>query len=163
MRDKTRMEAIRALVYNQPGFYDVYFNDRGILQIEPLSKTDWENTGLVLSAGGYYDRKFKFSTTNAITNVSVTSTGKDVGVSVESKDVIGLDLSAFFGNISASTPNPNNANKNTSKATTNTKSKAKTSTTSNKYGNPFNNRPKKVWINADGGTDSFKKSFIKLL
>jgi hypothetical protein len=40
-RGKTTIEVIRSLVFSQLGFFDIWFNDRGILQIEPISKKDW--------------------------------------------------------------------------------------------------------------------------
>lgn len=160
-RDKTRMEVIRGMVFNSLGYFDVWFNDRGILQIKPISKTDWENTGLVLSDGGYYNRKFKFSTTNAITSVVVNGNELDRGLTMKSKDVVNLDLSAVFGNNVTSISNPNQ-----SKAVSDSKSKKKgkqSSATKNKYGNPFNNKKKKVMIDADDGSDSMKKQLVKAM
>ena len=101
-RDKSWIEVIRSLVFSRLGYFDIWFNDKGILQIEPISKTDWENTGLVLTGGTYHDRKFKFSTTNAITNVVVNKDGLNIGYTVTSEQELGLDLRAFFGNIVAS-------------------------------------------------------------
>ena len=159
MRGKTEIEAIRSLVYSQLGYYDVYFNDKGILQIEPLSKRDWENTGLVLSSGGYHDRKFKFSTTNAITTVTLEGSGATAGSIIHPTQ---LDLSAFFGIVDASISNQQNTTKNTTKAVTTNKSKT-TKDSPNKYGNPFMNKPKKAWINADNGSGGFKSALAKRL
>ena len=163
-RDKSAIEIIRSLVYGSLGFFDVHFNDRGVLQIEPLSKSDWENTGLILNAE-YYNRKFKFSTTNAITNVTVNGSDLEFGNNISMQDLVGLNLSAFFGIIGTSVTNP--ASKNTTNAVTNGKTSGKTSSknkkTSNKNNNPFNNKKKKVWINADGGSDAMKKALAKKL
>jgi hypothetical protein len=167
MRDKTFIEGIRDLVYNSLGYFDVYFNDRGVVQIQPLSKTDWENTGLILN-DEYYDRKFKFSTTNAITGVNVTGSDDTIGTNIHFSQLRGLNLAAFFGNVVASTPNPanktsavqktNNTNKNKNK------NKNKTNNTiNNKYGNPFNNKKKKAWINADGGSNGMKNALARQL
>ena len=167
MRDKTYIEGIRDLVYNSLGHFDVYFNDRGVVQIQPLSKTDWENTGLILN-DEYYDRKFKFSTTNAITGVNVTGSDDTIGDMFHFSQLRGLNLASFFGNVVTSTPNPanqtsavqktNNTNKNKNK------NKNKTNNTiNNKYGNPFNNKKKKAWINADGGSNGMKNALAKQL
>ena len=163
IRGKTEIEAIRDIVYSQLGQYDVYFNDRGILQIEPLSKTDWENTGLVLSNGSFTDRKFKFSTTNAITNVTLEGSGTGGGKEI---NPVELDLSAFFGTVGESVSNPNS--KNTSNAAKNNNSGKKTTSTKttvidNKYGNPYMNKPKHAWVNADNGSGDFKSSVVKAL
>lgn len=157
-RDKTKIEIIRSLVFNSLGCFDVWFNDNGVLQITPLSKYDWERTGLILANGGYYGRKFKFSTTNAITNVAINGTDLTAGTKVSSKDALGLDLSAFFGNVSTSIADPNN--KNTSNAT----KKTTTTKTTNKYGNPYNNKPKRIIVSEDrGGSSGFKSGIISKL
>jgi hypothetical protein len=167
IRDKTLIDAIRSIVHNSLGYFDIYFNDRGVLQIVPMSKTDWENTGLVLNTGEYYDRKFKFSTTNAITTVNVSGSELNVGKDISLTDITGLNLSAFFGTVGTSVANPlNNVSNATTGKKSNSKSKKttkKTSSKSNKYNNPFNNKPRKVWINADGGSNSMKNALAKEL
>jgi hypothetical protein len=165
VRDKTFIETLRALVYYSLGYFDVWFNDRGILQVTPLSKTDWEQTGLILTDGGYYGRKFKFSTTNAITNVIVNGSDFTAGTGVRSEDVIGLNLSAFFGNNTTSIADPNANNKNTSNAVKSTSSSKKTTSSSSKtMKNPFNNKTKKIIVSEDkGGTAGFKAGIIKKL
>jgi len=154
IRDKTRMEVIRDIVYSSLGFFDVWFNDNGIIQIEPLSKTDWESTGLQLHAYDIMERKFKFSTTNAIVGVRVNGENLDVGKSYGANSLLGLDLAAFFGVVTTSVANPikkTNATKSTSKTTTNTK------------GNPYGNKAKKIWIGADGGSGGFTQEIISYL
>lgn len=166
IRDKSFIEVIRDLVFNSLGYFDVWFNDKGVLQITPLSKTDWENTGLHLTSDNYSNRKFKFSTTNAITGVVVNGSDLKMGTVQKSKDLLDLDLRTFFGNVTTSISDPNN--KNTTKAVTNTSSKSTTtktttSTTSNN-GNPFNNKAKKIIVSADkGGNPNFKDGIVKLL
>ena len=165
-RDKSWIEVIRGLVFNSLGYFDVWFNDKGILQIEPLSKTDWEETGLVLSDGGYYDRKFKFSTTNAITGVVVNGEELSAGSGVTSQKALGVDLSAFFGKNTTSISNPNQSNavKDTKKTNTSNKNaKGKTPAITNKWGNPFNDKRKKLMIDADGGSDSMKHQLAKAM
>lgn len=162
MRGKTEIEMIRSLVFNTLGYYDVWFNDKGVLQITPLSKTDWETTGLHLN-GEYTNRKFKFSTTNAITTVEIEGTEDKVGKQYKGKDLTGLDLTAFFGRIDASV-STSSENKNSTSAVKKTNSSNKNTTViNNKYGNPFNNKPKKVWINADNGSGGFKQLLAKAL
>ena len=155
IRDKTRIEAIRDIVYSSLGYFDVWINDNGILQIEPLSKTDWESTGLQLHAYDIMERKFKFSTTNAITGVLVNGDGLSAGKVYRADSLLGIDLWAFFGRVGASVANPikkTNATKTTS-----------TKTTTNTKGNPYGNKAKKIWIGADGGSGSFTKEIISYL
>ncbi|WP_407374155.1 hypothetical protein, partial [Methanobrevibacter sp.] len=166
IHDKSYIEAIRSLVFNSLGYFDVWFNDKGVLQIDPLSKTDWENTGLHLTADDYTNRKFKFSTTNAITGVIVNGPDLSAGSVQTSKSLIDLDLTAFFGNVATSIQNPNNTTKaaktssSSSKKTTSTKS---TSTGSNN-GNPFNKKKKRILVSEDrGGSAGFKSGIIKKL
>lgn len=157
-RDKPVIEIIRSLVYNSLGYFDVWFSESGVLQIEPISKKDWENTGLVLTDSEYYNRKFKFSTTNAITGVVVNGSDMTMGKGYSSKGLVGIELSLFFGSNFTSISDPNKNN------TTNAVSNNKSSTnTTNKNGNPFNNKAKKVWINADNGSNSMKNSLISKL
>lgn len=163
IRDKSYIEVIRDLVFNSLGYFDVWFNSKGVLQITPLSKTDWENTGLHLTDDGYTDRKFKFSTTNAITGVRVNGSDLKMGVNQNSNEILGLDLSAFFGKVRTSIGDPNN--KNTTKAATTSSNKTTTTstTTVGKNGNPFNNKKKKIMVCADGGDRGFKNAMVKLL
>lgn len=160
-RDKSYIEVIRSLVYSTLGYYDVWFNDNGVLQIEPISKVDWENTGLILTNGEHYNRKYKFSTANAITEVNVNGSDLKLGKLIQSTNATNLDLSAFFGTVGTSISNPN---QNKTKAVTTTKNKNKSTTTKkNKYNNPFNNKKRKVWLNADGGSNAMKNAFAKVL
>ena len=155
-RDKSWIEVIRSVVFESLGFYDVWFNDMGILQIQPLSKTDWENTGLHLTDKEYSDRKFKFSTTNAITDVVANGSDTKKGKTFTTSDLIGLNLNAFFGNITTSVSNQTNSTKKTST----TKSTKKTTTNKD---NPYGNKKKKIWIGADGGSGSFTQEICRLL
>ena len=157
IRDKTFIEVIRGIVYSSLGYFDVWFAESGALQIEPISKKDWENTGLVLSDSEYYNRKFKFNTTNVITKVLVSGSDFTLGSKYESKDLLGLDLSVFFGDYSTTISDPT---KNNTKAV---KSNNTTKNTTNKNGNPYNNKAKKVWINADNGSNDMKNSLISAL
>ena len=145
-RDKTEIELIRSLVFSRLGYFDIYFNDCGILQIKPLSKTDWENTGLHLSSTEYANRKFKFSTANAITGVVVNGSDAKYGKSYTAKDLTKLDLKAFFGNVTTSISDPvqKSATKKTSNAVKN-----KNNTASVNKDNPYGTKKKVVYMNID--------------
>ena len=144
-KGKTYMEAIRTLVFSQLGYFDVWFNDRGILQIEPLAKKDWESTGLHLTTQQMASQKYKFSTTNAVTQVAVEATGLSNGKLFTSKDLgMKLDLTMFFGWQGASISDPTQKDKNTSNAT-----KKTTITTNVNSENPYGTKRKEVWITID--------------
>ena len=145
-RDKTEIELIRSLVFSRLGYFDIYFNDCGILQIKPLSKTDWENTGLHLSSTEYANRKFKFSTANAITGVVVNGSDASYGLTYKSKQLTKLDLKAFFGNFTTSISDPvqKSATKKTSNAVKN-----KNNTASVNKDNPYGTKKKVVYMNID--------------
>lgn len=163
MKDKSAIEVIRSLVYGSLGYFDVWFNDRGVLQITPLDKSEWENTGLHLTNNEFYNRKLKFSTTNAITGVVVNGTKDDKSYMARSVDLIGLNLKAFFGTTTTSISQSSNENKNKSNATSNNSNNNNNTTSNNKYGNPYNNKPKNAWINADNGSDGMKHSLANAL
>jgi len=145
-RDKPIIEVIRSIVFSRLGYFDVYFNDRGVLQIEPLSKNDWENTGLHLSDNEYSERKFKFSTTNTITGVNVNGTDAKKGVSFNSTQLTGLNLTTFFGNITTSISDP--VQQTTAKNTTNAV-KTNNDTTNINKNNPYGTKTKTVYLNID--------------
>lgn len=166
IRDKSYIETIRALTIGTMRYTDVWFNDKGIIQIQPLSRNDWYNTGLVLSTNEYMNRDFKFDTTNAITGVIVNGSEYKKGKYYSSQDLLGLDLSAFFGKITSTVNSLNEStvitgnNKSSSNSTSNS---ASSNSSSSKNGNPYNNKAKRVWINADNGSSGMKSQLIKLL
>ena len=165
-RDKSWIEVIRDVVFSRPGFFDVWFNNKGVLQITPLSKTDWENTGLHLSSNMYSNRKFKFSTTNAITGVIVNGQGLEAGSVISSESVLKLNLNSFFGSVATSVSNPNNNTKaaSSTKTSTSTKTTHSSSSSGSSNGNPFNKKAKKIMVCEDkGGTKGFKSGIIKKL
>lgn len=150
IRDKSYIEIIRDLVYGSGAYIDVYFNDSGIVQIEPYHKKDFENNGVHIDSRAVSDMKFKFDTTNIITSVLVRNTENDVGTRYRN-DV----LKAFFGFIGSSISNiveTESSNGSDTKSTS-------ASTTSNPYGN----KAKKIWINSDNGSGGFKGEIISLL
>lgn len=160
-RDKSFIDLIRDIVFNSLGFFDVYFNDRGVLQIEPLSKKDWDNTGLHLNNIDYSSRKFKFSTTNSITGVVVNGSDLKIGAYKKSDELINFPLNAFFGVVGTSIANP--VQQKTTNAVKATNSKSKTSKTSKVKDNPYGNKAKKIWIGADGGSGGFAREIVSLL
>jgi hypothetical protein len=141
----TEIEIIRNLVYGSLGFFDVYFNERGIIQIDPISKTDWESTGLHLTTGSALKEKYTFSTTNAITRIVIDKEGR-AGEERGPVTLTGLDLTAFFGSVGTSISDPTSKNKNTSNAT---KNNSKKTTTTNNKDNPYGTSKKEVWITID--------------
>ena len=148
MRDKTFIETIRSLVLSQLGFFDIWFNDKGILQIEPISKKDWEKTGLHLTTPTALKQKYKFSTTNAITTVNVNGTGLKTGTKYDIGKIKGnsntLNLAAFFGWIGTSIQDPTQKDKNVSNATKTNASSANVNSE-----NPYGTKRKEVWITID--------------
>lgn len=167
IRDKTIIETIRDIVFSRLGYFDVYFDDKGFIHIDPISRTDWENTGLILSDNEFYNRKFKFSTTNAITAVTVNGSGVNYGSSFTAADLTGLPLNAFFGTVGTTISNPNDtSNAVTTTSSTGGKTTTKNTTTTtptNKYGNPYNNKKKNIIVSADGGSSDYRSAIIKLL
>ena len=163
IKGKPIHELIRQMVFSRLGYFDVWYNDRAIMQIQPISKYDWENTGLHLVDTDIAARKYKFSTTNAISRVKLINSEKDVtegGFGAE--DLINLDLTAFFGEISASVSksNKSSATKTKTNAVTNNNNVNNVGTPGT---NPFNNKPKRIIVSADNGSDSFRTSIINLL
>lgn len=145
IKDKSFIEVIRDLVYGSGAYIDVYFDTYGICHINPYHKDDLKK-GLVLSACTMTDRDFKFDTTNIVTGTIVQSTDKmSAGTYYGSGDLVNLDLSVFFGEMSTSISNPNTS---TTKTTTSNASNKKSNTTKNKN-NPYNTKKKKVYISSD--------------
>ena len=108
IRNTTYIEAIRSIIFGSGAYIDVYFDQYGVLHIEPFSKQDWLSGGLYLTTAEVANRKFTFDTTNIITGVQVNS-NDDLKINkfYSSQSLLKLDLSAFFGDISTSINNPN--------------------------------------------------------
>ena len=164
LRDVTYMEAIRNLALGSGAFVDVYFSSDGTLQIEPFSAEEWKSNGLYLTTEELASRKFKFDTTNTITNAVINSADNTkTGRQYTSKSLLNLNLAMFFGNLYDSASNPSPSIPASSKTTTNA---VKTSTTTKKTkvsDNPYGKKKKRAWINADGGSDSCKKKLANAL
>ena len=163
-KNKSIMEVIRDICHAQ-AYVDVYFNSKGILQIEPISIKDWKETGLHLDLSEISERQFKFDITNAITRVLIDSTDSSKLAKVyDAKSIIGLNLAAFFGKTAVETSNPakSSSGSSTTKAVTSSKNTTNTSA-SGKNGNPFNNKKKKILVSADKGSCPFKAKIVSML
>ena len=152
IRNKSVMEIIREVCHGN-GYVDVYFDESGVLQLEPIAIKDWQNTGLRLSAGEISSREFKFDTTNVITNVNIQNTdSKKVGTTYYDDKVTGLDLSSFFGEQTTSISNPQQqTTKSNSKSTTNATTKSASKKNTSNPDNPYKTKKKYLLIDADGG------------
>ena len=162
IRDKSYIEIIRDLTIGYMRYIDVYFNENGIIQIEPFSVQDWQNTGLYLTTDEVASRKFKFDITNSITDVIVQSQDAlKLGKFYDSKDLFKMDLAVFFGTNITSISNPNkNENNNTSNSSSNNNSTA--TATGVKTDNPYGTKKKYLLIDGDGGeTKAFFEAIAK--
>ncbi|WP_407415814.1 hypothetical protein [Methanobrevibacter sp.] len=158
IRDKSWIEIIRDLVYGTGAYIDVYFDIYGVLHIQPYHKKDWLETGLHLTAPEIASADHKFDTTNIITGVIVKSTDKtNVGKYYGAQEMVNLDLTAFFGQITTTVDNPNQS---TSSSSSSKSSSSKKSTTATKTSNPYGTKKKVVWLSIDtidGKTSDMKK------
>lgn len=162
IRNKSVMDVILE-VCAANSYTDIYWSSDGVLQIKPISLKEWQQTGLILTnheSLGSAD--FKFDTTNAISEVRITGEGKSgnqLGTNVTSKQLISLNLNAFFGSIGATTSDPANQN-NTNK--TSSSSKTSNKSTNKKKDNPYGTKKKYLLIDGDGGESlSFLKSIAE--
>ena len=147
IRNVSRIEAIRSLClgYN----IDVYFNDLGVLQIEPYNINDFKKTGLHLEKMEPSDRRYKYELTNVVTGVIIeNSDKKKYGSQYTNSTLVSL-YGMYVSEISA--PEQPASTSSSSSST------SKTTTTSNPYKN------KKIWINADNGSCGMKNSIANLL
>lgn len=163
VKDKTYIELIRALTFGTMNYVDVWFSDDGVLNITPLARDDWYNTGLILTNDETLSRKFTFDTTNAITGTVINGDNDKAGTFVSASNLLNLRLSSFFGNVTASVE----SSKKSSSGSSTSKSVKKNNTTTSsagKNGNPFNNKDKKIIVSADrGGNSGFKNAIVKKL
>ncbi len=163
IRNKSRIEAVRDLVFGAGGYIDVYTNKYGVLKIEPYHKKDLFGSRVTIPYETIQDMKVSFDTTNLVTGVQVQSTDKlKVGRTYDPTTLFGLDLRVIFGDNGASISNPASA-----KVTAVSKKSASTST-KKISGNPYNTKKKKVYLNSDNirgkSTDrKFLKDIGKLL
>ena len=154
IRDKSYIEVIRDIVFGSGAFIDVYFDDYGILHVEPYMKDEWLNTGLHLTTQELMESKYTFDTTNIITSVIVkNSDSKKGGTAYKSIDLVDLNLSAFFGSITAMIGSDSKTNTSTG-ASSNAKNtvKKKTSNTKSKTSNVYGTKKKNIYLNTDSIT-----------
>ena len=154
VKGKSSIEIIRDLVFGSGGYIDVYTNKYGVLQIEPYHKSEWLKSCVEIPFNEIQDMKVGFNMTNIVTGVEVQSTEQlSTGKTYNSKDVVGLDLTAFFGINGVSISNPN-------KSTASSKKSTSTSTAKKTTGNPYGTK-KNVYINSDNiDGKSTDKAFI---
>lgn len=106
--DTSRMERIRDICFQDGACIDVYFDDNGIMQIEPYNPEKWMGEGVYLTTASLASYTLKADITNIITSVLVKAEDKlTPGRGYSSKDVLGIDLTAIFGKVYASIDNPN--------------------------------------------------------
>ena len=144
IRNKSWIEAIRDIVYSTGAFIDVHFDKYGTIQLEPYYVTDLYQNGLYLTTPEIASAKYKFDTTNIITGVRVHSATKNqIGKYYDSKTLVNLDLSAIFGDLTAS------IDSNTQASTTTTTTTTKQSNDNTKTSNPYNTKKKNVYLTSD--------------
>ena len=147
-RNTSFIEAIRSLLltYN----IDVYFNDCGVLQVQPYHVNHFRNDGIELKRIETVNRSYKFDLTNIITGVIVENSDKKLGGTSYYNDTL-VDLYGYYrGSISAS-------------EVPKTTSTSSTSTNKSNNGNPYGSKAKKIWINADNGSGSMKSAVASRL
>lgn len=153
IRGKPWMEVLRDVVYGTGAYIDIYFNDNGIIQVEPYHKLDFENTGVHIDHREVSEVKMKFDATNVITGAQVRNTNNlgDIGTKYFN-DL----LETFFGTMRTTVDNiiENKTNSGTGGS-------SGTVTASN--GNPYGTKAKKIWINSDNGSGGMKNSIATIL
>ena len=166
IRDTPNIEIIRDLVFGSGAYIDLWWNDYGILQVEPYQKDDFFNTGLHLVSPEAVDRKFKFDTTNIITGAVVRNPDKPSGEEGTGKRYWNDLLTNFFGYFNVAGADKDLWTSLGNKATTTTTSTKSTSSSSSSSSSSSTSNPfkgKKIWINADNGSDDMKNTVANKL
>ena len=163
VKDKNIMDVIRDLVYGSGAYIDIWFNDEGIIQFEPYDKNDFFNTGLHLVKPEGISNKFKFDTTNIFTQILVSNPEAKTDTEQLTGNLYMNDiLYAFFGTHATSVRDKDVWVALGNKAEdTGTKSTSSSSSGSGTASNPF--KGKKIWINADSGSDTRKNQVANIL
>ena len=154
IRNTSRIETIRSLLAGSN--IDIFYNECGVLQIEPYNIKDKVNTGLHLEHSETTNRRFTFDLTNLITGVYVDSTEKANSGTLYENSV----LVDFFGRFTGEVSNPNTV---TIKSDSSSSNNNNNNNNSNNNGNPYGNKAKKIWINSDNGSCGFKNEIANLL
>lgn len=111
--EKTSMiDIIRNLAFSGNGAYiDVWIDEWGIVHIDPINKNTWLTSGIYITTPELAETKLGFDITNIITGVNLASESKlDSERMYTSKDVLGIDLTTYFGNFVTTIDNPNKTN-----------------------------------------------------
>lgn len=109
--DKSGIELIRDICFQEGACIDVYFNNNGILQIEPYTPEKWMGEGVYLTTSSLASYTLKADITNIITTVLVKQEDKLTFPRwYKSKELLGIDLTAIFGSVGTLIDNPNNSN-----------------------------------------------------
>ena len=118
-------DQIRSLLFDNNVFVDFYFPGASTYPvIEPYSPDEWLGKGLYFTTPELASYNMKFDITNIITGVAVKPTDTKTGNTTlyQSKDLLGVNLSVFYGTMQTTIDNPTQNN----------------STSSNSAGGPFN-------------------------
>ena len=106
--DKTYYEILMSLVAKTNSAIDMYVDENNILHLDPLKVKSWRNSkGVIFTTDKLKEYTIKQDSTNIITSVLVKTTdiyknGKVTKPKLyKSKDLIGVDLSVYYGKLSA--------------------------------------------------------------
>lgn len=93
-----KIELIRQLVYQNGALVDVWYDMYGRVHIDPLDLGKWLTSGIYLTTMEMASWSQTFDTTNVVTEVKVLPS-ETLGEATKytSKDLIGVDLSKYFG------------------------------------------------------------------
>ena len=143
MEKTSVIDIIRNLAFGASGAYiDVYIDEWGVVHLDPINKNKWLTSGIYITTPELAETKLKFDTTNVITGVNVLSEDKTKsGNYYDSKDILGVDLSAYFGDLTTSVDNPNN--------TSSSSNSSNSSSNSSSSNNTDSGNGKTVFMNCD--------------
>ena len=116
MEKTSVIDIIRNLAFAGSGAYiDVYIDEWGIVHLDPVNKDKWLTSGIYITTPELAESKLKFDATNIITGVTVLNENKKKeGKYFDSSSLLGINLSAYFGDLVTTVDNPNNTNTNKS-------------------------------------------------
>jgi len=102
----TRGDIIRSLIFDNNVFADFYFPTT-LPAIEPYSPDEWLGKGIYITTPELASYNMKFDITNIVTEVLVKSSeALQHGKYYTSKDLLGIDLACFYGQMSTTVDNP---------------------------------------------------------
>jgi len=98
---------IRSLIFDNNVFADFYFTTDSQPVIEPYNRDEWLGKGIYISTPELASYNMKFDITNIITSVFVKSSeALKTSKEYNSSDLLGVDLSCFYGYMSSTIDNP---------------------------------------------------------